>query len=376
MTTRQAAVVALAVLCALGAALPAATAQETTTPSEVGESAGLGDELTAFMQSSAAEANDSVESGMWRSAFESADESERARLATNRTERLADRLERLRERNRTLTARYENGSIDRSAYLAQVSQLSGRMAALRSSVNDTDQAAEAAGVDPPGLERLRSDARNATGPEVNGVARGLTAGGGPPADAPARGGPPNAIDRPETAGNATPGTGPPRNAGPNGTGVPASGSVGPANGTGGPPDDVRGAGNETRGPSDGEASDGDSGPAGDAAGEGKPASDGDNPGNEQGGSASGDGANGASSDGPGVDDGPGEDAGDEGAGTGNGQSGTGNDGSGGGSDPAGDGGTGPADPSDAADGSERGNDGGSGTGGPGNGPGGAYVVPR
>lgn len=201
MKTRDVAVVAVVVLLgAAGGLLPTvaastadaptqadetnATATEaTTTDADGNDSAAFGAQMTAFMQSSASETNDTVESGMWTAGFERANESEQARLATDRTDELEHRLDGLRERNRTLTEQYENGSIDHSVYVTQSSRLSGRIAALRTSINDTDRATKNAGVNQSRLGTLRTEARNMSGPETAGLARGVVAGGqGPPAD--------------------------------------------------------------------------------------------------------------------------------------------------------------------------------------------------
>lgn len=199
MTLRQAVLVALLVVVAIAVGLPAVSAQETATPTatnttedlganETDDQAGLGTQLTAFLQSSSATANDTVENGMWKASFEQANESDRARLVTKRAGTLEQRLERLQARNETLNEQYENGSLRRPAYVAQQSQLAGRINALQAAVNDTDTAATQAGVEDARLERLKQDVRTMRGPQVAGVARGL--GGGPPADR--GGGPPEA----------------------------------------------------------------------------------------------------------------------------------------------------------------------------------------
>jgi hypothetical protein len=202
MNIREVAVVAVVVLVGIGgAAIPAVaattadaagqaneTTETATTPDATANgsdngSSPFGDQMTAFMQSSASETDDTVEAGMWSAAFERANESEKARMAHDRTDALEQRRDRLAERNRTLTERYENGSISRQAYVAQASQLSGQIASLRNSIDDTQRAAESAGVNDARLETLRTEARNMSGPETAGVARDVVAGGqGSPAD--------------------------------------------------------------------------------------------------------------------------------------------------------------------------------------------------
>ena len=200
MNIREVAVVAVVVLGIAGVAVPTVTAAESGTPTDetttvaaettattttetndTGNETGngtspFGTQLTVFMQRSAAETNDTVDSGMWEAAFEDANESKRARLAHDRTESLERRLERLRERNQTLSERYENGSLSRAAYVAQSSRLSGRISALRTSVDDVERVAGDGHLNRSRLNRLRKDATNVTAPAVAGVSHGVVAG--------------------------------------------------------------------------------------------------------------------------------------------------------------------------------------------------------
>ncbi|MDS0283371.1 hypothetical protein [Haloarcula onubensis] len=199
---------------------PTIMAQETATATrtaenESGETAGMGAQLTAFTQSSAAAANDSIENGMWKAGFDQSNASDRARLVRERAGSLEGRLERLQRENETLRERYENGSLPQPAYVARQSRLSARIDALRTAINDTDEAASRAGVNDSRLEGLRRNASDLTGPEVAAIARGL--GGGPPADR----GPPT--DRGER--------GPPEDRGPSA----GASNGGPSDGERGPP---------------------------------------------------------------------------------------------------------------------------------------------
>jgi len=295
MNTREVAVVAVVVLLGVaGAALPtvaattadaAAQADETTatatgtnaTEDDGNDSAAFGNQMTAFMQSSASETTDTVESGMWTAGFERANESEQARLATQRTGTLETRLDRLRAQNRTLTERYENGTINHSVYVAQSSRLSGRIAALRTSINDTDRATQRAGVNRTRLDTLRTDARNMTGPQTAGVARGVVAGGqGPPDD---RGGGPDA-----SRGNGV---------GPKNETTNVNRGAGDDPGQPNPADDENtsaGAGNATDGSTDDETSDDGANP-GNGNGAGGNGKDADNDGKEAGDGGDGNGPN-------------------------------------------------------------------------------------
>lgn len=177
------------------------TATETPVPTatEANESANetdeLGTQLTAFLQSSSAAANDSVDNGMWKANFERASAAQRGEVVAKRTGTLERRLDRLQAQNESLQERYENGSISEQAYVAQQSRLAARIDGLKTAVADTDTAAKRAGVDDDRLDRLRQSAGELKGPEIAEIASGLA--GGPPADVPGRaddrpGGPPEA----------------------------------------------------------------------------------------------------------------------------------------------------------------------------------------
>lgn len=207
---------------------PTATATASTTNES--DTGGMGTQVTAFVQSSSAAANDSVENGMWRARFDQANASQRARLVTNRTGSLEGRLAQLQERNESIRSQYEDGSLPETAYVAQQSRLSARITALQTAINDTDAAADAAGVDDSRLETLRRNASELRGPRVAAVARGL--GGGPPANA-------------GLPGNRT--AGPPDRTGPPGNQTGPSGNqTGGQPNQAGPPDNQTGpSGNET-----------------------------------------------------------------------------------------------------------------------------------
>ena len=206
MTSRQISLLLLCVLVAVAMGLPAVAAQETVTetatPSEPGNASatgeGLGTELTAFLQSSSAAANDTVENRMWQANFEQSADRNRRQLVTDRTAALEQRLLRLEQRNETLTQRYQRGNISRAAYVAQQSQLAARIDGLEAAVAVTNGAAAKVGVRNPRLQRLKESAGTVAGPDVAKVARVLghgtradrgtrTDAGAGPADKPGQG---------------------------------------------------------------------------------------------------------------------------------------------------------------------------------------------
>lgn len=195
MSPRQAPLLAvLVVVGAVAVGLPAVTAQETTTEAlttQNNAAGGMGTQLTAFLQSNSAAANDTVESGMWQSAYNRSNGTERVELVTDRTGSLEQRLGRLQERNAALEQRYENGSLSEQAYVAQRSRLVTETERLRTAINDTDTAAEQTGVDDTALERLKQNASELSGRQVSSIARGIVAP--PDVAGPGEQGPPDGI---------------------------------------------------------------------------------------------------------------------------------------------------------------------------------------
>lgn len=217
MSARQA--VAVAVLVALGGVVAVAPAVgivgtdagQTDQPQENatadGNTTSLGAQLSSFMQTSSAEANGSVDTGMWSAKYNDTDSEQRPEEIERRSRTLERRLERLENRMADLEAERENGSTD-AAYVARASRLAGEIESLKTAINETDDAATEAGVNDTRLDELRNRANNASGQEVARMARNLTvvrAGQrGPPDEAGAEG----EGDRQGQAGPpATPGSG-------------------------------------------------------------------------------------------------------------------------------------------------------------------------
>jgi hypothetical protein len=249
-------VVLFAVLAALAVAAPAAAgplgpvagatdagvdaAASQANASEANASnASLGASVSAFMQASAAETEGEVDDGMFTAAFNRSGERSRADLVTGRTNTLADRLETLQAERQELLEREGNLTV---AERARAARLAARADALQNAINNTEQAAERAGVNADRFDELRENARNLSGPEVAEMATSLV-------ENPGRG--PGAApgDGPEGAGadaNVTDG-GPPDDPGAGGNGTDANGTDGsgegnPANGPGDTPDQGDGQG--------------------------------------------------------------------------------------------------------------------------------------
>jgi len=242
MTRRQVGVTLALVVCSaalvavpvmgLGGTVPAQT--ENTTNDTNG---GFGQQISSFMQASAVDANTTVESGMWQASVnQTVDASgDPGPKVASRTARLERKLQRLQERTGQLQTRRE--AIPEIAYTARASALREQIANLKDQINETTQTATRVGVNTSALQRLRTMAGNATGPEIAAMARTITdAPRGPPAGVPggppdgAGDGPPDEQGGPPDAANGsnrtTGGEGSPPARG-NGTGASDSGDQSP-----------------------------------------------------------------------------------------------------------------------------------------------------
>lgn len=183
--------VVVALVCVVGFSAPVAgqsatdaEAGQSTTDAETGN-ASFGAQISSFMQSTAAEANDTVDDGMWRAEVDDTDSPNAS--VSQRAERLRDRLTSLENRTETLSAGQDGppGLV----YTARASAVRARIATLQKSIDETAQVARDNGVDDATLATLRDRANDVNGPSVPGVARNLTT--------PDRGQPANATPGPD-----------------------------------------------------------------------------------------------------------------------------------------------------------------------------------
>ena len=231
MTRRQVGITFAIVVCSavlvavpvmgLGGGVPA---QVDNTTNETNGT--FGQQVSSFMQASAADVNSSVESGMWQASVNQTldDSGDATPKIAGRTARLERKLQNLQNRSDELAA--QRDELPAVAYTARASALREQIANLKADINNTAQTATRVGVNASRLDRLRTAARNATGPEIAASARNITdAPRGPPADVPGNGPP----------GDAGPGNaGQPANRTQSDTGA-ANNSVDDASGNGTPP---------------------------------------------------------------------------------------------------------------------------------------------
>lgn len=247
MSTRTVVVVtALVVLAGAAAAAPAGALDAVAAPaqSDAGgnaSNASFGASVSAFMQASAAETEGTVENGMFAAAFNrTADRQARTGLVTGRAKALEMRLDRLREERAALLNESGNLTV---AERAKAARLAARIESLRESINQTETAANRAGVNVTRLDELRKSAGQLAGPEVAALATGLvdSPGRGPPGEV----GPPNdrgpegnEVGPPENAGNGSDGSGngPPFGGNESDGDHPRGGPGEGGNGSDGPPD--------------------------------------------------------------------------------------------------------------------------------------------
>lgn len=235
-TTSRGAVLLLVAVSVVGLAFaPGVLAQATGGESD--NESSFGAQISSFAQATAADANGSVDRGMWNASL--ADDVPPGEAISERARDLRNRLEALENRSEALMEAKRNGNISGVAYTARASAIHAQLANLRAAVDQTTTAAKRHGVNESALADLKRAAGNATGPEIAAIARNLTdAGHGPPPWA--GDGPPE--DGPGQSDNATDG-GPPDDA-------PGDGGNDPEGGT--PEGDPgSGSGNERGGGSDG-----------------------------------------------------------------------------------------------------------------------------
>lgn len=171
--------VAVAVAVAASPAAGVATQQPASLQDNDSDD-GFGATISSFMQASAADAEGSVDNGMWVAGFARAQPDAKVGMVSDRTEALERRLTRLeREREALLNESADNVSM---ADRARAARLTTRAQALQEAINDTRSAGLAVGVDVSRLEELRNRARNLSGPEVAALAGNITdtPDGGPP----------------------------------------------------------------------------------------------------------------------------------------------------------------------------------------------------
>jgi hypothetical protein len=144
-------------------------AEAQTRKQNSSANATLGASISSFMQASSANAEDEVDNRMFTAAFENTNPKNRDKLIEKRASQLQKRIDRLQEQRAELLADGELTVAER----AKAARLQARISGLDRAIDSATEAAEWAGVDTAGLNTLRRNARDLSGPEVAAIATGL-----------------------------------------------------------------------------------------------------------------------------------------------------------------------------------------------------------
>ncbi|MFA9415038.1 hypothetical protein [Natrinema sp. HArc-T2] len=164
----------------------------TATGPNGAQSASTNASVGTLMQASAADASNGIETELFETAYERADNESKATLVSDRTAELEAKVAALEAERATLEANREQ--LSEGAYRSQLSRLTVQLAGLERSIERTERRAEAVGVAEARLATLQQDVTmvrqntsKQAGPGVATVARGVA--GNAPSDVPA--GPPD-----------------------------------------------------------------------------------------------------------------------------------------------------------------------------------------
>jgi hypothetical protein len=186
--------VALAVVAAFSVGGARAASQGADAEYDTARGAGV----SSFMQASSAEAEGEVDDGMFNAALNRTEApDERRQLIEQRQQRLEQRQQKLEDRRARIST--DDGADVKDRALA--TRVNVGAANLERSVNGTERAAQAAGLDLEALNAIRSSARDLRGPEVAAIDSTINGSPaadrhGPPVDLPGNddGGPANRSD--------------------------------------------------------------------------------------------------------------------------------------------------------------------------------------
>lgn len=228
MTSRSVALLALVAVFGLTIAPLVSGAVVVPFADDTGTESNSNATVSTFMQSNAADTENTVDAELFTKRYEGAENESRETLVLERTDDLVERLETLEAERAELRERRDE--LHPGEYRARMTRFTVEIRALEREIDRTERRANETDVDADRLEALRTDAANLSGPEVAEIAREL---GGPDA-VPGRG-PPD-----DRSGNGPPddrtGNGPPaeRDDGTPGNGQGQSAERSPGQNEGGP----------------------------------------------------------------------------------------------------------------------------------------------
>ncbi|ELZ07541.1 hypothetical protein [Natrialba aegyptia] len=152
--------------------------------------------VATFLQTTSADAQSSVDAGLFDATYHAADTERRAALVTDRADEFEQRLAELEAEREDL--REQEDSLSSAAYEARLTRLTVTIASLNRSIERTKSQGVAAGLNSERFETLQQNASDLAGPDIAAMAQkvvgvdrhpggGIGVANGPPADR----GPPN-----------------------------------------------------------------------------------------------------------------------------------------------------------------------------------------
>lgn len=138
--------------------------------------------VSTFMQASAADTENTVDSGMFEAKYENADNESRADIVNERATELEERLTALEAERDAL--RENRDDLHRGEYQSRMAKLAVEIRSLERSIEGTERRANETGIDDDRFAELRGNAAALNGPDVEKAARGLGVVGGIPGSPP------------------------------------------------------------------------------------------------------------------------------------------------------------------------------------------------
>lgn len=189
LTTLGLLVAPVALAAAGGSSVATSTDGElSSVTNESAASPSMGEEISTFMQTNDVKTSSSVDERMFSAAFEDASPEEQRALIASKTTDSAATLEELEAEYEALLE--QRDELHPAEYNTRLTRLAVQLSALDSSLNVTEQRAEAVGADMSKVRELRANASELTGPEVAERAQQI-AGVDPPRGPPDHAGPTN-----------------------------------------------------------------------------------------------------------------------------------------------------------------------------------------
>lgn len=150
----------------------AATSTGSNAPTMAdGNDSALGEQMSSFMQSSAAEANETVDAGMWEGGV--ADDRSGQASVNDRIDELDARIGELQREKATLREERRNDNVSELEYRSRMSRIAGQLAGIQVAIDRTETVGEDVGADVSRVAELRTSARNASAGAVAESMRGF-----------------------------------------------------------------------------------------------------------------------------------------------------------------------------------------------------------